>query len=181
MKLHRQESGLAATRRQILGFARDTNDAATAERAAKVCSIRASTDRAELDAAVALARKGLELDAQGYMLGWTHVALGMALYRRGDDEAAVEAFLAAQKAMSDSPLVTGIAAFYWAMSLFRLGRQDEARRVALAAAAEMKPLPDDEERPLAHDDYSYHDDRILWLPYSVAAILCGWHTRRRKP
>ena len=56
-----QEKELAATRQRILAFAKDTNDAGTAERAAKACSIRASTNKAELDAALALARKGVEL------------------------------------------------------------------------------------------------------------------------
>ena len=35
------------------------------------------------------------------------------------------------------------------MSLFRQGKPDEARKLAIAAAAKMKPLPKDENNPLA--------------------------------
>jgi hypothetical protein len=46
------------------------------------------------------------------------------------------------------------------------GRQREAfeegaRKLALAAVARMKPLPKDEQNPLA--DRTSHDDPILWL------------------
>ena len=41
-----QEKELADTRQRILAFAKDTNDASTAERAAKACSILPSTDKA---------------------------------------------------------------------------------------------------------------------------------------
>ena len=47
-----QEKELAATRQRILAFAKGTNDASTAERAAKACSILPSTDKAELEAAL---------------------------------------------------------------------------------------------------------------------------------
>ena len=56
-----QEKELAATRQRILAFAKDTNEAITAERAAKACSILPSTDKAELEAALALARKAVKL------------------------------------------------------------------------------------------------------------------------
>ncbi len=34
----------------------------------------------------------------------------------------------------------GTSAFFRAMSLFRQGKKDEARKLAIAAAAKMKPL-----------------------------------------
>lgn len=52
----------------------------------------------------------------------------------------------------------GTAAFYRAMSLFRQGKQDDARQLATAAAT-MKPLPTDEQNPLAGD--STVDELIL--------------------
>jgi hypothetical protein len=55
------------------------------------------------------------------------------------------------------------------MSLFRLGKEAEARKLATEAAAKMKPLRADEQDPLA--GYDYHDDRILWLAYKEAKAL----------
>ena len=66
-------------------------------------------------------------------------------------------------------MATGIAAFYRAMSLFRQGKPDEARKVAIAAAAQMKPLPKDEQNPLANG--ADHDDLILWLAYKEAKAM----------
>ena len=93
----------------------------------------------------------------------------MAEYRSGNDAAADEALLAAAKAGPNNRYVTGISAFYRAMSLFRQGKPDEARKLAIAAAAKMKPLPKDEKNPLAGN--ADHDDLILWLAYKEAKAL----------
>jgi hypothetical protein len=45
----------------------------------------------------------------------------------------------------------------------------EARRVALAAAALIKPLPQDEEKPLAGE--ASHDDLVLRLAYQEAKAM----------
>ena len=95
-----QEKELADTRQRILAFAKDTNEAMTAERAAKACSILPSTDKAELDAALALARAAVKLGNGGE---WNLMALGMAEYRSGNDVAAEEALLAAVKASPNKP------------------------------------------------------------------------------
>ena len=55
-----QDQELAATRRRALAFANGTAEAITAERAATLCSIRPSTDKAELEAVLRLARTGSE-------------------------------------------------------------------------------------------------------------------------
>ena len=55
------------------------------------------------------------------------------------------------------------------MSLFRQGNPEEARKLAIAAAAKMKPLPKDENNPLAGD--AVHDDLILWLAYKEAKAM----------
>jgi hypothetical protein len=52
------------------------------------------------------------------------------------------------------------------MSLFRRGKPDEAHKLAIAAAAKMKPLPRDENNPLAGNGTP--DDLILWLAYKEA-------------
>ncbi|MGO9465529.1 MAG: hypothetical protein ACLQVF_15405 [Isosphaeraceae bacterium] len=164
-----QEKELAATRQRILAFAKDTSDAGTAERAAKACSILPSTEKAELAAALALARKGVELDHGSEWREWRLLALGMAEYRCGNHAAATSALLAAAKAGPNNAVATGIAAFYRAMSLFRQGKPDEARKLAIGAAAQMKPLPKEEQNPPAGD--AYWDDLILWLAYKEAKAM----------
>jgi hypothetical protein len=62
--------------------------------------IRVSTSKAELDAALALARKGVELDHGSEWREWRLLALGMAEYRSGNHAAAIEALLAAAKAQN---------------------------------------------------------------------------------
>jgi hypothetical protein len=97
---------------------------------------------AELETSVALVRKGVELGKGGKWREWTLLALGMAEYRSGN--------YAAAKAGPNNPQMTDIAAFYRALSLFRQGKEKEARQLALAAAAKMKPLPKDDQNPLAN-------------------------------
>ena len=141
---------LRHTRRRVLALAKDTSDMLTAERTAKVCSILPSTDKADNEAGLALAHKAVEIGKGG---DWNLLALGMAEYRSGHDAAAAEALLAAAKAGQANYFVTGAAAFYRAMSLYRLGKPDDARRVAIEAAAKMKPLPN----PPVDDRYNRDD------------------------
>ena len=93
----------------------------------------------------------------------------MAAYRGGNYAAADEALLAAEKTGPKNRCVTGTSPFYRAMSLFRQGNEEEARELAIAAAAKMKPLPKDENNPLAGD--ADHDDLILWLAYKEAKAM----------
>jgi WD40 repeat protein len=160
-----QDRELAATRQRILSNARGTTDAGTAERAARACSIRPSTDKAELEAALALGRTAVKVSKRE----WTLLALGMAEYRSGNHAAADKALLAAAEAGKSTACVTGIAAFYRAMSLFRQGKRDEARKLARAAATKMKPLPSDENNPLAGKVTP--DDLILWLACKEAQAM----------
>lgn len=55
------------------------------------------------------------------------------------------------------------------MSLFHEGKPDEARALFTPTQAQMKPLPTDENNPLA--DKANHDDLILWLAYKEAKAL----------
>jgi serine/threonine protein kinase/tetratricopeptide (TPR) repeat protein len=172
-----QEKELAATRKRVLAYARGTEDAYTAARAAKACSILPSADKAEIDAAVALARRAVDLRKGRPYLGYSLLALGMAEYRAGNDVAADEALLAAAKAGPD--IVMGTSPFYRAMSLLRQGKDDEARRLATEAAAKMKPLPDDDRNPLAGN--ADHDDLILWLAYKEAKAMIGFDATPAAP
>jgi hypothetical protein len=162
-----QDKEFAATRQRLLAFAKGTTEMTTAERAAKGCSILTSADKAELDAALALARDAVNRGKGGGM--WNLLALGMAEYRSGNHAAADEALRAAAEAGSNNVWITGTSAYYRAMSLFRLGKTEEARQLATAAAAQMVPLPADEQNPLAGN--ASHDDLILWLAYKEAKAL----------
>jgi WD40 repeat protein len=164
-----QEKELAATRQRILSFAKATQEAMTAERAAKACSILPSTDKGEREVALALVRAGMKLGKVGDFDEWNLLALGMAEYRSGNDAAADEALRAAAQAGPNNPQITGTAAFYRALSLFRQGKKEEARKLAISAAAKMKPLPKDDNNPLADGDY--HDDLIVWLAYKEAKAM----------
>ena len=72
-----------------------------------------------------------------------------------------------------------MSAFYRAMSLFRQGKENEARRLATEAASKMKPLPRDEKNPLAGD--ANPDDLILWLAYKEAKELIKFDVSPAQP
>jgi tetratricopeptide (TPR) repeat protein len=164
-----QEKELAATRQRILTFAKGTNEWMLAACAAKVCSILPPSDKAEREAALALGRTAVKVGKDSVLRDWSLLSLGMAEYRSGNDAAADQTLRAAAEAGPNNPRVTGTSAFYRAMSLFRQGKPDEARKLVTAAAAKMKPLPKDENNPLAGD--ASHDDVILWLAYKEARAM----------
>jgi hypothetical protein len=77
------------------------------------------------------------------------------------------ALLAARKAGRNNSQVTGTASFYRAMSLFRQGKKDEARKLVSEAAGKMVPLPKDEKSRLA--GLYWHEE-----------LSRGWPTRKRR-
>src|SRR5262249_37136657 len=163
-----QERELAATCDRALRVVRDTNDPTTAERVAKICSLRQAEDRTH-EAALVLARRAVELgQGHGYFV-YFQMGLGMAEYRCGHYAAAGAALLAASRLGTNHYHVSGTTAFYRAMSLFRQGKEVEARKLATEAAARMKPLPADEKNPL--DGGSTADHLILWMAYKEAKAL----------
>jgi hypothetical protein len=182
----RQEKGLAATRQRIQSFAKDTKEAMTAARAAEACSIMPCTDNVALEAALALARAAMKLGKVGEFGEWNQLALGMAEYRSGNDAAADPAPRAAAQAGPNNPHITGTSAFYRAMSLFRQGKKAEARKLAISAAAKMKPLPVDEENPRASvtpppcggDTQEY---LIMWLAYKEAKAMIEFDAHLAAP
>jgi tetratricopeptide (TPR) repeat protein len=161
-----QDKELAETCRRGLALAKNTTVPETADRVAKGCCLRPSTEKAQLEAALALARKAVQLGKDSRNLPWFQMALGMAEYRSGHFAEADAALLAAAKGGENNPHVAGTSALYRAMSLFRQGKEDEARKLATAAAAEMKPLPKDEKNPLGGN--ASPDDLILWMAYKEA-------------
>jgi serine/threonine-protein kinase len=160
-----QDKEFAETCRRGLAMAKNATVPGTANIVAKACCLRPSTDKAQLEAALALARKAAQLEKDN----WSQMTLGMAEYRSGHLAHADAALLAAAKGGENIPHVAGTSAFYRAMSLFRQGKEDEARKLASAAAAKMKPLPKDEKNPLA--DHADPEDLILWMAYKEAKAL----------
>jgi hypothetical protein len=65
------------------------------------------------------------------------------------------------------------------MSLFRQGKEVEARRIATEAASRMKPLPADERNPTAGGASA--DDLILWLAYNEAKAMIRFDTPEIPP
>ncbi len=88
-----QEKELAATRQRIQAFAEDAKRSGVFERAAKACSILPYTNRVQLEAALALGRKAVQIGGTSdrELLAYDLLALGMAEYRSGNDAAAEKA------------------------------------------------------------------------------------------
>ncbi len=165
-----RDKELAATRERALKIGQQTKDPTFAERVSKICSLSPSDARTHA-AALALARRSVELGAGYPNLAYFQMALGIAEYRNGDYKAADTALSAAEKLGSNDYRVSVTAALYRAMSLFRQGNGTEARKVATEAVGRMKPLPADEKNPLGGK--GDHDDLILWLAYKEAKAMIG--------
>ena len=97
------------------------------------------------------------------------MALGMAEYRSGHFAEADTALTAAMTDPDTNRTLSNTSAFYRAMGLFRQGKTDLARKLATEAAAKMKPLPVDDQKPfLGSPD---EDDLIMWLAYKEAKAM----------
>jgi serine/threonine-protein kinase len=164
-----QDKEFAETCRRGLAAAEKTTVPEVAYFVAWACCVLPSTDKARHAAALVLARKAVQLGKDSEGLLWFQMALGMAEYRNSDFAAADAALTAVGKAGKNNPYLAGTSALYRAMTLFRQGKEDEARKLASAAAAKMKPLPKDEKDALA--DNVNAADLILWLAYKEAKAL----------
>jgi WD40 repeat protein len=164
-----QDKELADTCGRALESARGTFDPMKWGQLARVCSLRPTPDTTRREAALALARKAVELAKTDFSVKLT---LGTAEYRSGHFAEADAALLAAADGGKNIPWVAGTATFYRAMSLFRQGKENEARKLATEAAATMKPLPKDEKNPLAGG--ASPDDLTLWLAYKEAKSLISF-------
>ena len=103
----------------------------------------------------------------------------MAEYRNGDFAQANAALSSLSTGAQNNSELTGTAAFYRAMSLYQQGQKEDARKLATGAAATMKPLPMDEQNPLAGDASS--DDLILWLAFKEAKAMIGFDAAPTAP
>ena len=167
-----QDKDLTETCTRALAFAESTFDLPTADRTAKMCCLRPSENTTRLESALILARKVVESGKGHNWLPWFEVTLGIAEYRNGhfaEADAALSAAAARGKAIGYVVVASG---FFRAMSLYRKGQEDEALKLAAAAASAMRPLPKDEKNPLAGN--LGHDDLIVWMAYKEARALMKW-------
>jgi hypothetical protein len=160
----------SATCDRVLKVAKDTKDPVDAERAAKICSLRPSDGKTH-EAALVLARRAVELGKGHQLMLYFQMALGMAEYRCGHHSDADVALLVAARLGEQNYHVSGTTAFYRAMSLFKQGKEAEARKLASEAAAKMRPLPADEKNPLTGGANA--DDLVLWMVFKEANALLG--------
>jgi len=188
-----QDNELADTCGRALESARGTFDPQKWNHLARICCLRPTRDTTRREAALALARKAVEHTKSDFTMKLT---LGMAEYRSGHFAEADATLLAARslgsavpiwnpstqqyvyqittsqpraKDAKDNPSVPVTSNFYRAMSGFRQGKENEARKLAVETAAMMKPLPKDEKNPLAGGATA--DDLTLWLAYKEAKAL----------
>ena len=169
-----KEADYTATCRRMLQWAADHEGPEPADRAGKITNLRPSADPQMRQAALAFARRAVELGRTNSSLPWFQMGLGMAEYRSGHYPAADEALAAAARATqkwdpAGRARIQGTAEFYRAMSLFRQGKAAEARQLFTETEATMKPLPADDKNPLANG--ADQDDMIVWLAYKEARAL----------
>ena len=163
-----QDKELSSTCEKLLSLAKDTEDPMLADKAAKCCSLR-QADPKRCEAALVLARRAVEHGKGSQWLVYFEMALGMAEYRSGHFAEADAALTAAMNDPGKNNAVSSTSAFYRAMGLFRQGKTDLARKLATEAAAKMKPLPVDEQKPLLGG--ADENDLIMWLAYKEAKAM----------
>jgi hypothetical protein len=164
-----KDQELAATQRRALEYARYSTDPATLDRTAKICSLLPAGERAQRDAAHELAMMAVKLGTGNAYMPYFQMGLGMAEYRSGYFAEADAALAAAMSGGKSNSHIVGTSALYRAMSLFRQGKFDEARAIAILATAKLKPLPANGQNPLAGGANA--DDVILWLAYKEAKAM----------
>jgi len=142
-----QEQEWAATCDRALNLAQHTKNPTVAERVAKSCSLRPSHDQRRQAVALLLAQRAVKLGKGHLFFPFFQMALGMAEYRSGHFAEADAALSAAMETGKHMGLIPGTSGFYRALSLFRLGKQEQARQLATQAAAKMKALPKDAKSP----------------------------------
>ena len=158
----------AATCARFLHYAEGTTQAFTADRAAKAILLRSTSGTAEVQKALILARRAVELGQEDSLLPYYQLTLGIAEFRLGHRVAAEQLFLKGIRA-NGLYAVQGPARLFHAMSLCREGRIDEAKKLVAAAKEQMRPLPVDDLHPFQNG--GHHDDIFFWLTYKEARAL----------
>ncbi|MGA2247421.1 MAG: protein kinase [Verrucomicrobiota bacterium] len=164
-----KDADYQTTRNRLVNQAQGTDQAGTAERAAKVYCLRPSADRAMLAGVLLLAQSAVRLGQGSRLLPWYQLGLGMAQYRNGQYAAAQESLVIAERNVGEgNPDIQGTARYFRAMSLFKQGRSQEARTLFSQEGSRMWPLPIDEAKPVTNGSLVSHDVLIWWLAYQEA-------------
>jgi len=162
------DSDYEATRRRLVQQAQGTDQAETAECAAKAACLRPLTNTVLLIKALNLAQRAVELGKGSSSLPWCQLSLGLAEYRNGQYPAAERSISDVERIAGDHDDIQGIAHLFHAMTLFREDRAADARRLFRQAEAQMPPLPKDESKPIVDGRTFSHDLLIWWLAYKEA-------------
>jgi tetratricopeptide (TPR) repeat protein len=176
-----QDADYEATRRRLVQEAEGTDQAGTAERAAKAACLRPSADTGLLAKTLDLARRGVELGKNSSLLRYYQLELGLAEYRNDQYADAEKTLAMAEQKYENTtfPEIRGTARLFRAMSLFRQDKPEEARKVFSQTEAQMPALPEDESKPLANGKPVNHDVLICWLAYKEARSLLNEPVRAR--
>ncbi|HEV2209895.1 MAG TPA: serine/threonine-protein kinase [Verrucomicrobiae bacterium] len=165
-----QDSAYEATRRRLVQAAEGTDQAGTAERAAKAACLRPCKDAALLTNALSLAQHAVELGKGTTLLPWYQLTLGLAEYRNGQYSNAEQSITIAEQTAGDDE-VQGIAHMFHAMTVYRQNRPAEARKILMQAEAQMPSLPRDQSKPVVEGRDFDHDVLIWWMSYKEAKAL----------
>jgi tetratricopeptide (TPR) repeat protein len=165
-----QAADYEATCRSIVQQAEGTDQAPTADYAAKACCLRPSANAASLAKSLNLARRAVELAGTSSWSPYYRLDLGWADYRNGQYADAERNLILAEQTIRE-PEILGTARFFRAMSLFRQNEAEEARRLFKQTEAQMVPLPQDERKPHADGRQLDNSLLILWLAYKEAKTL----------
>jgi tetratricopeptide (TPR) repeat protein len=146
--------------RELLDNSRNTNNPATAERAAKVCLATAHGLEERQDA-FERAERGVRLGAGHRDLHWFELARGMSAFRQDDWNDSLRWL--DRSLQGGDAYRASIAETFRAMALHRLGRSQEAIAALSRADAHYSQLTDDLSRkslglygPNWHDALLYH-------------------------
>jgi tetratricopeptide (TPR) repeat protein len=166
------DTAYRVTRQRMLQRPADTNDVNETSYTAMSASILPTADIHLQEVSVRLAQRAVQLMPVDPWVFLHQFVLGMAEYRSGDDAAAEQAFLAAEKGAKENPdgpcasEIQSAAGFYRAMILFHQGKTANAAKLFAQAEAMMKPLPTNERNPFV--DGASYQDLIAWLTFREA-------------
>jgi serine/threonine protein kinase len=159
------------TSRRMIAWAATAQKPEDVERAGKLTCIRPIADPSLRKAVLELVRRAVKEGKDSPWLAYFQISLGMAEFRDGGFAEAEKILRPFGPANEPSVIMGATAQFYRAMTLFRLGRADEARGVFAAASARMSPPPADDAELMAGKPG--HDVLILWLACKEARTLLG--------
>ena len=165
------EADYEATRGRAVQQAEGTDRASTAGYAAKAACLKPSADAALLEKALNLAHRSAEFGKSSSFLPTLQLDLGLAEYRKGQFTNAERTLTTAEQSMRGSPELLGTARLLRAMSMFREGRPEEARKLFSQAEAQIPPLPRDESKPRVDGGQVDQNFVICWMAYKEAKAL----------